>query len=168
MSVLFILCKIARKRKIYDSRSTLYKSSTTSSTTTTSRGGGTYKTNKTSGNSKAEAENSTYTKPGSFSEDYYRRRYAPPKDQERNYNYSSSNRRRRHENMENLEDFIKDFEDLFSSPRRDKKYPNSYYDSDRSNPLYSKRGNRYQAFTLRNLLESTPFYRLFGKIEIVS
>lgn len=157
----------ARKRKIYDSRSTLYKSSTTSSSTTRSGGGGgggTYKSNKTYGSTKAEANSNTYSKEGSFSDDYYRRRYAPPKGQERFY---SSSRRRRHDNVENLEDFIKDFEELFCSSRRSKRFDDSYCHSERTNPMYTKLGNQYQTFTLRNILESTPFFRLFGKMELL-
>ncbi|KAM8713133.1 hypothetical protein ACLKA7_013448 [Drosophila subpalustris] len=87
----------ARKRRIYDARATLHKSSTNSS----SSSAGYY--------SRYRSGGSASSKPSSTSRDY-------------DYDYDYDH----------------------------------YYPS-------SRRGNRYQAFTFRNLFEATPFHKLFDK-----
>lgn len=82
-----------RKRKIYDTRSTLHKSSYSSNS-------------------------SSYSSSGSYGSS-------------NGYRYRTTG--------------AKDYDDYIPS-----------YGS-------SKRGNRYQTFTFRNLFESTPFHKLFGK-----
>lgn len=88
---------VERKRKIYDSRSTLHKSSYSSNSSSYSSSGNGY------GGSNGYGS----------------------------YRYRTTG--------------AKDYDDYIPS-----------YGS-------SKRGNRYQTFTFRNLFESTPFHKLFGK-----
>lgn len=87
------VASVERKRKIYDNRSTLHKSSYSSNS-------------------------SSYTSNGSYGGS-------------NGYRYRTTS--------------AKDYDDYIPS-----------YGS-------SKRGNRYQFFTFRNLFESTPFHKLFGK-----
>lgn len=153
---------IASKRKIYDSRSTLYKSFATSSATSASSASN-YRKRTTNATHNAKGD-SAFTRSGGDSfDDYYRRRYMPSRDNDR---FCSSPRKARYEDTVNYEDFIKDFEELFRSPERAKRRDDYSRYSEASNTAPLKRGNRYQIFTVRNILESTPFYRLFGKLII--
>jgi len=89
---------LARKRRIYDARATLHKSSTTGSSSNSSSSYSRYR----SGSGGAS----------SYGRDY-------------DYDY----------------------------------YPSSGYGSGAGR----RSGNRYQAFTFRNIFEGTPFHKLFGK-----
>lgn len=93
---------VARKRRIYDARSTLHKSSASSGGSSASSNG-------------------------------YYSRYRSGTGASRDYDYDSY-------------------------------YP-SYTSAGHGSTAGggSRRGNRYQAFTFRNLFEGTPFHKLFGK-----
>ncbi|XP_034476933.1 dnaJ homolog subfamily B member 6 isoform X2 [Drosophila innubila] len=96
----------ARKRRIYDARATLHKSSASSSANSSSSSG--YYSRYRSGGS---ASNSSSSASRDYDYDYY--------------------------------------------------YPS--YGTGTGTGSGSRRGNRYQAFTFRNLFEGTPFHKLFGK-----
>ncbi|EDV98231.1 dnaJ homolog subfamily B member 6-B isoform X1 [Drosophila grimshawi] len=103
-----VLCD-ARKRRIYDARATLHKTSASS-------GSSSYSRYRSSGGSGATT-GSSYK-----SRDFDYRDYDRDRDRDRHHYYPS-----------------------YSSGGSD------------------RRGNRYQAFTFRNLFEGTPFHKLFEK-----
>jgi len=92
---------LARKRRIYDARATLHKSSNSGSSSSNSSSYTRYRSGGTGGSS-------------SYGRDY-------------DYDY----------------------------------YPGSGYGSGSGR----RSGNRYQAFTFRNIFEGTPFHKMFGKGE---